>query len=351
MSRRTLASVLVACLLLSLFSAAMLLPVPYVTMSPGPTVDVLGKRAARTIIEVDGHPTYPTQGELRLTTVSVTKPGRPVGLGETLGAWFDRTRAVYPRDVIYPPDQSADDVEQQNTVEMVDSQDVAVAVALTELGYRLPRSITVQAVTEGAPADGRLEAGDRIRQVNGVRIRSADQVASAIQRTGVGGTATFVVRRDGRTEKVKVSAEAAPDDPGRAVVGVQIKVGYVFPFDVELRLGRKIGGPSAGLIFALGIYDTLTPGSLSGGTDIAGSGTIDEDGNVGSIGGIQQKIVAAHEAGAKVFLVPPRNCGSALQADVRKDEIELVKAPTMRSAVQSLKAYARDPNAALPACR
>ena len=74
MSRRTLASVLVACLLLSLFSAAMLLPVPYVMMSPGPTVDVLGKRADRTIIEVDGHPTYPTEGDLRLTTVSVTKP-------------------------------------------------------------------------------------------------------------------------------------------------------------------------------------------------------------------------------------------------------------------------------------
>ncbi len=350
MSRRTLASVLVACLLLALFSAAVLLPVPYVTMSPGPTVDVLGKRADRTIIEVQGHRTFPTEGDLRLTTVSVTSPNQAVGLGETLGAWFDRTRAVYPRDAIYPPEQSADDVQQQSAVEMVDSQDLAIAAALTEMGYRLPRSITVQAVTKGSPADGNLQPEDRIQSVNGVLIRSAEQVASAIQRTGVGETAGFVVRRDGRTQTVEVTAEAATDDAERAVVGVQIKTGYRFPFQVSLRLGDKIGGPSAGLIFSLGIYDTLTPGSLSGGTDIAGTGTIDEDGNVGSIGGIQQKIVAARDAGARVFLVPPGNCGSALQADVRKDEIELVKAATMHSAVQSLEAYARDEDADLPAC-
>ncbi|HYO41280.1 MAG TPA: PDZ domain-containing protein [Nocardioidaceae bacterium] len=350
MSRRTLASLLVACLLLALFSAAVLLPVPYVTMSPGPTVDVLGKRANRTIIEVDGHRTYPTEGELRLTTVEVTRPGRAVGLAETLGAWFDGARAVYPRDAIYPPEQSADDVEQQSVVEMADSQDLAIAAALTELGYRLPRTVTVSAVTKGSPADGRLRVEDRLQRVNGVAIRSSDQVTAAIQRSGVGQAAAFVVRRGGRTEQVPVTAEAAADDADRAVVGVQIKAGFDFPFDVSVRLGRKISGPSAGLIFSLGIYDLLTPGSLSGGTDIAGTGTIDEDGNVGSVGGIQQKIVAAREAGAKIFLVPPGNCRSALQADVRKDEIQLVKASTMHSAVESLESYARGEAADLPAC-
>jgi PDZ domain-containing protein len=350
MSRRTLASVLVACLLLVLGGTALLLPVPYVTMSPGPTVNVLGSTKGKAIIDVSGHRTYPTKGDLRLTTVSVTNPTRHVGLGETLEAWVDKKRAVLPRDVVYPPDQSADDVEQQSSVEMVSSQDTAIAAALSELGYRLPLQIEVLAVTKGSPAAGKLEVRDRIESINGVPIKDVKQVSRAVQRTGVGESATFVVRRDGKTKRVVIKAEASPEDKKRAVVGVQIGTGYDFPFDVSVRLGEDIGGPSAGLIFSLGVYDTLTPGSLTGGTDIAGTGTIDEDGHVGSIGGIQQKIVAAHDAGAKIFFVPPGNCGSAVHADVRKDEIELVKAPTMHSAVESLEAYAKNKRADLPAC-
>jgi PDZ domain-containing protein len=350
MSRRTLASILVACLLLVLCSAAVLLPVPFVTMSPGPTVNVLGRSHDKAIIDVRGHRTYPTTGDLRLTTVSVTNPDRRIGLTEALRAWVSRTRAVYPRDVIYPPDQSAQDVEQQSDVEMVSSQDTAVAAALKELGYTLPLRIEVLAVTKGSPADGRLRTRDRILEINGVRITDVKQVSRSIQRTGVGESASFVVRRGTATRRVSITARAAPGDPGRAIVGVRIGTGYDFPFPVSVRLGENIGGPSAGLIFSLGVYDRLTPGSLTGGTDIAGTGTIDADGHVGSIGGIQQKIVAARDAGAKIFFVPPGNCGSAVHADVRKGEIELVKAPTMHSAVQSLEAYTKDKHAHLPAC-
>jgi PDZ domain-containing protein len=186
--------------------------------------------------------------------------------------------------------------------------------------------------------------------INGTKITDVSQVSEALQSTGVGEPATFVVRRGGSTKTVTVTPTASPDDPKKAVVGVQIQPGYDFPFDVSVRLGDDIGGPSAGLIFSLGVYDTLTPGSLSGGSDIAGTGTITAKGRVGPIGGIQQKIVAAANAGAKIFLVPPANCDSALNADVTKDDITLVKAPTMHSAVTSLKSYARDPSAPLPAC-
>ncbi len=349
MSRRTLASVLVACLLVVLVALAVVLPVPYVTMSPGPTVNVLGDSGGKSIVDVRGHRTYPTQGDLRLTTVSVTNPTRHVGLGEVLQAWFDGKRAVYPRDVIYPPDQSADDVEQQSSVEMVSSQDTAVAAALTELGYKLPLQTEVLAVTKGSPADGKLRTRDRIQEIDGVRIHAVDQVSKAVRRAGVGHTVTFVVRRGTTTKRVEVTPKRSPDTK-KAVVGVQIGTGYDFPFDVSVRLSDDIGGPSAGLIFSLGVYDTLTPGSLTGGTDIAGTGTIDERGRVGPIGGIQQKIVAAADAGAKIFLVPPGNCGSAEHADVTKDQIRLVKAPTIHSAVASLKAYAKNPSADLPAC-
>jgi len=351
MSRRTLASAVVACLLLVLASVAAFLPVPYVTMSPGPTVDVLAKAGNdKQIITVSGHKTYPTDGDLRLTTVSVTNPAQKVHLVSVLGAWFDGTRAVYPRDVIYPPDKSAEESEQESSVEMVSSQDTSIAAALGELGYEVPLQIEVLAVTKGAPAVGRLRVRDKILEINGVPIRRIAQVTKAVQQTGVGRTATFVVRRGSTNETVKLTAVASKDDPGKAVVGVQIGTGYDFPFDVSVKLDQDIGGPSAGLIFSLGVYDKLTPGSLSGGNDIAGTGTITAAGRVGPIGGIQQKIVAAADAGAKVFLVPADNCESAQHADVKKGEIRLVKAATLHSAVTSLETYAKDPSADLPAC-
>jgi len=350
MSRRSLASILVFCVLAALVAVAALVPVPFVLMSPGPTINVLGENAGKPIIEVAGHRTYTTTGQLRLTTVSVTNPTAHIGLFGALSGWFNRTQAVYPRDVIYPPDQSADDVQQQGSVEMVNSQDTAIAAALTELGYRLPLQVEVLAVTKGAPAQGRLQVRDRVLRVNGTRIRNAQDVSRAILQTGVGRPATFVVRRGKATRSVVVTPRAAPGDAKRAVVGVQIGTGYDFPFDVSVNIDNQIGGPSAGLVFALGVFDTLTPGSLVHGNQIAGTGTITEQGHVGPIGGIEQKIVAAADAGAKVFLVPPADCKSALGADVSKTQIRLVKAPTMHSAVTSIEAYAKNTSAHLPAC-
>jgi PDZ domain-containing protein len=350
MTRRSLATVLVFCLVIVLGTVAVLLPVPYVTMNPGPTVNVLGESKDKPIIDVSGHRTYPTKGDLRLTTVSVTNPTTKIGLGEAMSAWFDGARAVYPRDVIYPPEQSAEDVETQSAVDMVSSQDTAIAAALTELGYKLPLRVEVVNVTKGSPADGKLKVRDRLVEINGQPITNVAQVSAAIQKSGIGVATDIVVRRGSKTVKVSVTPEASPDDPKKAAVGIQIQPGYDFPFDVSVRLGEDIGGPSAGLIFSLGVYDRLTPGSLTGGTDIAGTGTITGKGRVGPIGGIQQKIVAAADAGAKIFLVPPDNCDSAVNADVTKDEIKLVKAPTLHSAVESLQAYARDSSAKLPAC-
>ena len=167
MNRRSLASVSVFCLLVALLAVAAFVPVPYVTESPGPTINVLGTSKDKPIISVTGHKTYPTQGDLRLTTVSVTNPTHRIGLGEAMAAWFDGARAVYPRDVIYPPQQSADEVEKQSAVEMVSSQDTAVVAALRALGYDLPATVKVVAVTKGAPAQGRLRSGDVITRVDG----------------------------------------------------------------------------------------------------------------------------------------------------------------------------------------
>ncbi len=351
MTRRTLSGIVVFGMLAALLAVAVLLPVPYVTMSPGPTINVLGQTGGKGIIDVSGHKTYPTKGALRLVTVSVTSPGRSINLLEAMQAWFDRTRAVYPRDVIYPPQQSAQEAKQQSSVEMVSSQDTAVAAALKELGYSPKTHVEVLGVSKGGAAEGKLKVRDQIVSVNGTKITDVRQVSKLIQRTPTSQRARFVVRRDGRTTTVQVAPRTSPQTPHRAIVGITIGVGYDFPFPVNVRLNQAIGGPSAGLIFSLGVYDELTPGALTGGKTIAGTGTISESGRVGPIGGIQQKIVAAAEAGARLFFVPPANCTSALHADVKEGEIRLVKAPTMHSAVESLKAYAADPHADLPSCR
>jgi Lon-like protease len=350
MSRRTVSSILACALLIGLFLVAAALPVPYVTMSPGPTVNVLGKASGKPIVEVHGHKTYTDGGQLRLTTVSVTSPSHHISLYEAMGAWFDGTRAVYPRDVIYPPEQSAQQAEQEGSVEMVNSQDTAIATALTELGYHPKTETEVLAVTPKSAADGKLKTRDKILSVNGTRITNATQVSDAVQKTGVGGQARFVIRRGGQTKELTITTRPSPDDPKKALVGVVVGEGYNFPFDVSVNISDDIGGPSAGLIFSLSVYDTLTPGALTGGNVVAGTGTITKGGSVGPIGGIQQKIVAAADADAKIFLVPPANCSAALDADVKKGEIRLVKAPTMHSAVTSIEAYAKNPDAALPKC-
>ena len=205
MSRRTTSSILACVLLVSLVAVAAFLPAPYVTMSPGPTVDVLAETRGKEIVQIDGHRTYPTDGTLELTTVSVTAPTKELGLAQVLAAWFDRTRAVYPRDVVYESEETEEDVATEGSVQMVSSQDTAIAAALTELGYELTMSTEIFDVTDDGPADGKLKARDRIVSVNGAKAVDAESVVKAVQGSGVGGTAEFVVRRADRTRTVTVS--------------------------------------------------------------------------------------------------------------------------------------------------
>jgi PDZ domain-containing protein len=350
MSRRTVSSLLASLLLAALFYVAASLPVPYVTMSPGPTVDVLAERRGAEIVQVEGAKRYETDGRLELTTVSVTGPTTKLGLLPVLVAWFDPSKAVYPRELFYDKDDSAEDVRTESSVQMVSSQDTAIAAALTELDFDLDRVTEVFAVTKDSPADGRLETRDRILSVDGTSVRRASDVARLVQRAGAGNEVAIGIRRDGKTRTVRVTPKESEDEPKQARIGVVVGEGYDFPFEVSVNIDEKIGGPSAGLIFSLAVYDTLTPGSLTHGGAVAGTGTISADGSVGPIGGIQQKIVAATDSGAEIFLVPPGNCDEAVATGVDGEEIRLVKARTLHSAVRALKAHAADPDAELPRC-
>jgi PDZ domain-containing protein len=350
MSHRTVASILAGVLLAVLFWMAATTPVPYITMSPGPTVDVLAETRGEEIVQVEGHRRYETDGRLELTTIKLTGPDQEVSIGEALAAWFDRSRAVYPREAFYDPEESKQDVDTESSVQMVSSQDTAVAVALTELGFELDKITEVLAVSQGGPADGELEVRDEILSVNGKRIRDAGDVAELVRATPDGDAATFRIRRGNEEMTLEIVPEPSEDDPGVPRVGIVVGPSYDFPFDVSVDIDDRIGGPSAGLVFSLAVYDTLTPGALTGGVAVSGTGTIAEGGSVGPIGGVQQKIVAAADSGAEIFLVPPGNCRSALAVGLDEEEMRLVKAPTMHSAVESIKKYVEDPDADLPRC-
>lgn len=345
MSRSTLAGLVAGLLSLLVVAAAALLPVPYVTYAPGITVDVLAEQEGEEIVEVSGTQTYRDDGELRMTTVYVTQPEADVTLFDAMAAWIDEDRALYPYDSVYRQDETAESQQTESSIAMVSSQDTAIAVALDELGYDVTPVVEVLNVEKGLPADGRLKVRDVIVEVDGRRISSPQQVVDQVAAAPTGQPVAFVVRRDGARQRVEVTPELVD---GRPRVGVSTGPGYQFPFQISVNIADNIGGPSAGLMFALAIYDTLTPGSLTGGRVVAGTGTVDDNGRVGPIGGIQQKVVAAEQSGAELFLVPSDNCGEALGAPV--DDLRLVRATTMSEARASVETWAADPGASLPSC-
>jgi PDZ domain-containing protein len=340
-----MAALLAVPLLIGLFVVVGTQPLPYVTYRPGPTLDILGARDGKEIVEVSGEKAYRDAGELRLTTIYVDQPQEDVTLDELMRAWLDPSEAVYPYDSVYAPDETDESSDAESAVQMVSSQDAAVATALTELGYEVEPEIEVLYVDEDLPADGLLRVRDIVLSVGGADIRSTQDVVDAVDKAPVGEPVTFVVRRKGREVLVRVS----PDEvDGDKQIGIQLGPGYSFPFEVSVDIGDNIGGPSAGLMLSLAIYDTLTPGSLTGGAVVAGSGTINAKGRTGPIGGVQQKIAGAQDAGAELFLVAGANCPETLDLDT--GDMRLVRAETMHDAVEAITAWAENHDATLPTC-
>jgi PDZ domain-containing protein len=350
MTQRTLAGILAVPLLIGLWLVAALAPLHYVTYEPGLTVDVLGDNdEGKEIIEVEGREAFrDDDGQLRMTTVYVSQP-RPEGknnLFELMHDWISDEAAVYPYDAVYRDNETVEQNREEGKAQMTSSQDAATAVALEEMGYDVTEPV-VAAVSEGTPADGAFEVGDAILSVDGSVVTTADDVIDAVGAADAGEPIRFVVRREGERTKVTVTPEEVD---GRPQVGVQLGTGAKpdLPVDVTINIDPSIGGPSAGLMFSLGIYDTLTPGSLTGGQTIAGTGTMDASGAVGPIGGIQQKVVGARDAGAELFLVPRDNCEDALGAP--NEDMRLVRADTMHDARLAIEAWVKDPDADLPTC-
>jgi len=329
MSRRVATLITGAVLLVLLAGGGGRLPVPYVALGPGPTLDTLGTDTGGTeIIQITGRTERRTTGRLNLTTVAV-RDG--LDLVTAFRGWLDPRVSVVPREEIYPPGKSEQQVDQETTQQFAESQSSAEFAALGELGF--PQQVVVSAVPTGSPSMGKIAKGDVLTSVDGTAVADYEDVSGVLTKLQPGTTVTVGYTRAGKPATASVVTTTASDRDG-AAIGVVLTLQRKAPFEVTIKLDESIGGPSAGLMFALGIIEKVGPDDLTGGRFIAGTGTIDFGGKVGPIGGIQLKMIGAREKGATVFLVPADNCTDAKHrppADLR-----LVRVETLRDAVRSL---------------
>ncbi|MFF8715769.1 PDZ domain-containing protein [Streptomyces sp. NPDC015184] len=359
MPRRTATMLASALIFIALFCAGVLIKVPYSEMSPGPTVNTLGKVGSEPVLQISGHKTYPTSGNLNMTTVRVTGADYRMNLVEAVYGWLAHDGVVVPHDTLYPDGKTEQESTQENAEEFSQSQESAKVAALTELGIPVSSRVVVSTVVKDSPAQGKLHAGDVIEQVDGTPIEQPEDVAKLVTRHDPGEKVTFTIipaktaqaaEKAGKepegSRKIVITTAKAPKED-RAIVGIQAGTDHTFPFRIDIELA-DVGGPSAGLMFSLGLIDKLTPGELTGGKFIAGTGTIDDKGKVGPIGGINMKLVGARDAGARYFLTPDENCGAA--ASDTPSGLTLVRVKTLADARKSLEKIGAGDTAGLPSC-
>jgi len=330
-----------------LLAAVAVLPAPYSVSGPGPTEDVLGKVDDKPLITIDGASTYTSTGELRLTTVSATGgPGYPSSTLRVLQGWLSPWSLVQPREILFPDaDRTQDDIDQENSAQMVSSQENASVAALTELGYEVPATLVVAGTVKGTGADGKFEDGDVLTAVNGTDLPDYLSLITTMDAVKPGAKVTATVRRQG--EDVDVVVPTTKGDDGRAQMGVYIDPDFHMPVDIAIEAGR-IGGPSAGTMFALGVIDLMTPQDEAAGQVIAGTGTIDVAGTVGPIGGIRQKLAGAARDGATWFLAPAANCGEVVGHV--PDGLRVVRVETLHEAYEDVVAIGAGKAKDLPTC-
>jgi Lon-like protease len=339
MTRRGMTLAVSASLLALLTFLASGLRVPYIALTPGPVYNTLGTTEGKRVIQVTGHRSYPSDGRLDLTTVSVQgAPGyRPITLFEALRFWRNPNVAIVPKEVQYPPGRDEAEIEEEVAAQMIESQDAAKIAALRLLGEQVATSrLVIDHVAENLPAFGVLNVRDEIETVDGQAVETAEELRQVIRSHRPGEQVKVGYVRAGKKLQATIKTAPAEDDPSRAVIGVtpSERCPCKTPYDVEIALGEEVGGPSAGLMFSLAIVDTLTPGEMTGGVHIAGTGTIDVDGVVGPIGGIRQKLVGARQTGAEHFLVPAGNWDEAQQHI--PSGLQLHKVASLEEAVKEL---------------
>ncbi|WP_405440942.1 PDZ domain-containing protein [Streptomyces niveus] len=360
MPRRTATMLASTLVLIALLCAGVFIPVPYSEMSPGPTVNTLGDANGEPVLHIAGRKTYPTTGHLNMTTVRVTGADYKMNVVEAVYGWLSHDNIVVPHNTLYPDGKTEEQSTQENAEEFSQSQESAKVAALKEESIPVTSRVIVAAVVKDSPSDGTLHAGDVIKAVDGKSVQAPPDVAEIVTKHKPDEDVVFTIvpakvaeaaEKAGKepegTEKVTVRTVKSDEGDDRAIVGIQAGTDHTFPFEIDIKLA-DVGGPSAGLMFALGIVDKITPGDLTGGKFVAGTGTIDDNGKVGPIGGIGMKLVGARQAGARYFLTPDENCATAA-SDI-PDGLTLVRVKNIKDATASLKKIKSGDTAGLPSC-
>lgn len=334
MTKQTWTAAVSALLFVVCAAVIAMVQVPFVSYSPGISVDLLSQRDGRAVVGVVGAPTHPTSGELRLTTVSVTRADAGISLPEALVAWWSPDREVFPREAIYPAGTNVADVRARDAELMESAQAAAVAAGLREAGVEVRQVPIVRKVASQGPSMDVLRPGDLVTAVDGEPTPTRDAVERAIRKHTVGETVTFTIVREQKPRTVVVETAAHKVESGVPVVGVTFGTGFTYEPQVTFNLDAGIGGSSAGLMMALAVYDTVSADDLTRGRVVAGTGEVDGLGNVAAVSGVTEKVASAERAGASVFLLPAANC-----VDIsRPTTLRLVAVSTIDDAVQALDA-------------
>ncbi|WP_017608279.1 YlbL family protein [Nocardiopsis xinjiangensis] len=352
----TLAVALV--LLIGLGGGSLFLPMPYLVAAPGTIVNTTGNLEGEPVIEVAGTDSYEhDEGSLSMVTVQYAGgPEHRLNFFTVLTSWLSSRDAVMPEELLFPADRTPEEVSERQSVQMNDSQTEATAAALNQLGRDFEAVPVVAEAIEGMPAEGEVEPEDIVLEVDGEAVPvqprqdgdadfGSEAVVEMVGDREPGEPVTLLLERDG--EEIEAEFETEEDDEGSAAVGVFIADDMDFPFDVDITVGQ-IGGPSAGMMFSLGIMDRLSEDNITGGADIAGSGTIDGKGEVGGVSGIPQKMVSAQNAGADYFFVASESC-SQVARSAAQGELDVVAVDTLDDAVDALETI-RDGDGGLPRC-
>jgi Lon-like protease len=345
LGRRSVVTLVLSFVVIAVAALSVMVGLPYVVLEPGPVANTLGTLSGHDLITVAGAPTYPAKGTLDFTTVRlIGGPGVRVTVWDLLSARLNPSAAIAPEDLYFPSGVTDQQVQQVNTAEMVDSQQEAIAVALRATGRTVVPHLIITDVAPDAPSASVLKAGDEVKSIDGKPITSSAQIRTVI---GAHKPGDFVQLRLVRNGSEVVVAAKTRLSAGRTTIGVFLGLKFTFPIDVKINAG-DIGGPSAGTMFALGIYDKLTPGDLTGGQKIAGTGTIDDTGAVGPIGGIRQKLAGARDGGAQWFLAPAANCDEVVGHV--PEGLRVVRIATFGEARKAVQAIAASQASSLPTC-
>jgi PDZ domain-containing protein len=315
-------------------------------LAPGDPQNVLGSA-----IKISGTDTYPTTGKLSVTAVMITDPDSYITAFDIFYGWVDKNRAVLPRDRVYPDGETAAEAVREGAAEMNSSQINATAAALSYLGYQIPSKLVVVGVSEQSNAHKVILLKDQILSIDKIKLNNTTDVLRYLEDKKAGEVVSVEINRSGVGVMIKEIA-LSPRPDGSAFIGINIQEQFDFPFDVQIKLAET-GGPSGGLIFALGIVEKLTQADLIRSRNIAGTGTITTDGLVGPIGGIAEKIIGAKNDGVDLFFTPINNCQDInnpdqIGAGKGGKSMKIVPVATLAEAIEVLKL---PENAKLPSCK